>query len=560
MAGILLIKEFLAGVLTQTDGLAATFAQTVGPQAALWLVGFLLLLTFLGSSLFRYDNQVVQQRVVRSLELSIMQSLYRHLLSLSVAFYDRQEHGDLLEAVRQDISRVRMAVISLGRIFLEAVQVVGLLVTVVLLSPVLALWALPIFLVAAYPVWLVARRVRKRSYGLRRRGYVLFDLLLQMIRGIRVIKAYKGEDAEARNTISKARDYFNELVRMVRLQSLGQVAVESLAGLSIVIVIIIGGLQVMNGTLEWPALLAFLMAVRALHGPLNNVNREHLTVQRFSASFFRLIELLETKPELEDRPDALPFTEPLGSIRFDSVTFRYDSGDPVLRDLSFEIETGETVGVVGPSGAGKTSLLNLVARFYDPTSGRVLYNGRDLRDYRLADVYDRVAIVTQDPFLFTTSARENIRYGRPTASDADVEAAARAAGIHKELLSLPDGYDTIVGVGGRSLSGGQVQRLNVARAILKDAPLLLLDEATSSLDSIAEAKVQDAITQLMQGRTSFIIAHRLSTLRHATRIIVLEDGRCVGIGPHETLLAESRLYEDLWKTQQLSDQQRGKEG
>ena len=238
-------------------------------------------------------------------------------------------------------------------------------------------------------------------------------------------------------------------------------------------------------------------------------------------------------------------------IAFDHVSFAYDE-TPVLRDLSFEVQAGELIGIAGPSGAGKSTLLNLVVRFHDPTSGAVRYDDRDVRDYRLADVYDKVAIVTQEPFLFTSSVRDNIRCGRPAASDDEVEAAARGAGIHDEIAALPEGYDTVIGTGGHGLSLGQAQRINIARAILKNAPILLLDEATSSLDSIAEAKVQEAIDTLMVGRTTLVVAHRLSTIRTAVASWSSRRGECIAFDSHDQLLLDCPLYNRLW-TQQIGE-------
>jgi len=403
---------------------------------------------------------------------------------------------------------------------------------------------------ATLPVVLIARRTRARSLTVRSAGYVLFDVILQILRGIRVIKTYQGEESEARITIAKARRYFDELIEMTRVRELSNVVLESLAGLSIAIVVILGGYQVLQGSLAWPALLAFLMAVRAAHGPVNNLNSNFMEIQRLSAAAVRIGELFDEEPEVAERDDAIALDEAPCRIAFDDVGFSY-GGRTVLKDLSFEISAGETIGVAGPSGAGKTTLLNLLARFYDPTSGAVRFDGHDLRDYRIADVYEKLAIVTQTPFLFAASVRDNIRCGRASATDREVEAAAEVAGIHREILDLPDGYETTIGVGGRELSGGQAQRINVARALLKNAPILLLDEATSSLDSISEASVQHAIERLMEGRTSIVVAHRLSTLRHADRILVLADGDVVGIGPHEELLHECQLYRQMWEMQRL---------
>src|SRR5262249_7888782 len=262
--------------------------------------------------------------------------------------------------------------------------------------------------------------------------------------------------------------------------------------------------SVMSGRLGWPELLAFLIAMRAVQGPLNNINNSYLEIQRYGASVEHVEQLLSEQPEIQDRPDARPLKAPPLALAANQLGFAFP-GKPVLNDVSFTVAAGETLGVVGPSGAGKTTLLNLLARFYDPTSGTVRLDGEDLRSFRLRDVYRMLAIVTQDPFLFSTTIRDNILCGRPDASPQEVETAARAAETHDEMLAMPAGYDTVVGQGGRPLSRGEAQRINIARAILKNAPILLLDEATSSLDSYSEARVQLAVDRLVAGRLSISV-------------------------------------------------------
>ena len=553
MTAILLIREFLNGVLGNGGGLAAWVASTFGPAAALWVVAALLIATYVASSLVTFDNQVTQQRIVKVLELGMMEKLIRHILGLSVPFFDRQSHGDIIQAIRIDVSQLRTVVLSMARLFLNLCIVTALFGAALLLSVRLTLWSLVVLPLAVIPIVLTARRILARSFAVRRTGYVLYDVILQLLQGIRVIKVFQGEETEANAAIEKGRAYFDQLIEMVRVRSLASVYLGSLSGLGIVVVIVIGGFDVMNGRLEWPSLLAFLMALRSIHGPVNQVNSAYVSVKNHAAAVQRIGEILDARPEVVDVPNARPLVGGPTSIRFDEVSFRYDE-ETVLDQVSFEVTAGETIGIVGPSGAGKTTLLNLIARFYDPSSGRVMFDGRDLRDVRLSDLYSRIAVVTQDPFLFSASVADNIAFGRENASRADIEAAALAAGIHDEIRALPEGYDTKIGIGGHGLSGGQAQRVSIARALLKDAPILLLDEATSSLDSISEVRVQKAIDRLMEGRTTFIVAHRLSTLRNAGRLLVFDSGKLAGVGSHEELLNDCPLYGRLWSAQHVSSE------
>lgn len=543
-ASILLIQEFLAGVLGQGRG----FGFSLNAESALWITVALLLLVSLAAAAFNYDSQVTQQKIVKAIELGTMERMVRHLLSLSVGFLDRRTHGDLLQSIRQDVTQMRMVVLSTARIVLEVFQTVGLVAVAMSFSLTLSLWAFILVPVAALPIYVLARRTLARSFGVREKGVALFDALLQLLHGVRVIKIYQGERAEGERTVERARVYFDGLIEMERVQAFARIVMESLAALNVVVVIIVGGLSVMSGQLGWPELLAFLLAMRAAQGPLNNLNSAYMDVQRYAASVYHIEQLLLEKPEITDRKDARALVESPSSITAEHVDFGFNQ-KPVLENVSFTVKAGETLGIVGPSGAGKSTLLSLVARFYDPTHGRVMLDGEDLRNFRLQDIYAKLAIVTQDPFLFTTSIRENILCGRPNATQEEIEEAARAAEIHDEIMAMPDGYETVVGQGGRALSRGEAQRVNVARAILKNAPILLLDEATSSLDSYSEARVQRAVDRLAVGRLCISVAHRLSTLRNATRILVVEQGHAVGLGTHKELLANCLTYRRLWEAQ-----------
>lgn len=546
-ASILLIREFLASALGQAGAFAGA-AQRYGIRLSLWSFVGLLFVSLIGASLLTYAARISEQRLVTVVELGTMDRLIRHILGLSVGYFDRRTHGDIVQTIRQDVTHVRMIVVGMANMLLESLQATGLVVAAILLSPRLAFWAFLLIPLAVWPIVVLARRTVVRSYGVRRKSVVVFDMLLQLLHGIRIIKIYEAEKTEAERTIDRARGYFDELVDMERVRALARVALESISGFSMIIVIIAGGFQVMHGAIGWPELLAFLMAARAVQGPLQNINAAFMDIQRHWASLASIDELLRERAEVRDLPDARPLAAAPHTISVRDLGFSF-AGAPILENVSFDVRAGEILGIVGPSGSGKTTLLNLLARFYDPTSGAVLFDGEDLRHFRLTDLHDKLAMVTQDPFLFTTSIADNIRRGKPGATDREVEQAARAAEIHDDIMTMPQGYETLVGHGGRTLSRGEAQRVNIARAILKNAPILLLDEATSSLDSYAEARVQRALDRLVAGRLAISVAHRLSTLRNASRILVLENGNVVGLGTHTELLERSPTYQRLWEAQ-----------
>jgi ABC-type multidrug transport system fused ATPase/permease subunit len=545
-SAILLIHEFLAAALGRGGGWAAR----LGLDVPLWGLVALLLGVQLAAVLLTYQSGLAQQRILAVVELGAMDRLIRHVLTLSVGFFDHRTHGDLVQTIRQDVANLRSVTMAAASLLIETLQTAGLIAVAVSLSPRLAVWAFVLVPLAAVPIAIVARRTLQQSFGLRRKSVVIFDMLLQLLHGIRIIKIYGAEGAEADRTVHRAKQYFDELVQMERTRALARVALDTMATINTVAVVIAGGFLVKSGALGWAALLAFLLAARAVQGPLNNINTAWLEIQRHGASSASIEALLRRVSETHDRPDARPILSPPRLISVHDVGFAID-GATILENVSFQVAAGETLGIVGPSGAGKSTLLNLIARFYDPTAGAISCDGVDLRDRRLAELHQSMAIVTQDPFLFAASVAENIRRGRPGASDDEVEAAARAAGIHEDIAAMPEQYETVIGHGGRALSRGEAQRVNIARAILKNAPILLLDEATSSLDSYSEARVQKALDRLMTGRLVLSVSHRLSTLRNASRILVMENGRMVGLGKHGDLLHTCPTYRRLSDAQEV---------
>lgn len=547
-SAILLIHEFLAASLGRGGGWAAR----LGLHVPLWGLVALLLGVQLTAVLLTYQSGLAQQRILTVVELGAMDRLIRHVLTLSVGFFDHRTHGDLVQTIRQDVANLRSVTMAGASLLLETMQAVSLIAVAVSLSPRLAVWAFVLVPLAAVPITIVARRTLAQSFGIRRKSVAIFDMLLQLLHGIRIIKIYGAEGAEADRTANRARQYFDELVQMERTRALARVALDTMATLNTVAVVIAGGFLVKSGALGWAALLAFLLAARAVQGPLNNLNTAWLEIQRHGASSASIEALLGRVSETQDRADARPMVTPPRLISVRDVGFAVN-GATILEHVSFDVAAGETLGIVGPSGAGKTTLLNLIARFYDPTAGAISCDGVDLRDRRLSELHQNMAIVTQDPFLFAASVAENIRRGRPGASDEEVEAAARAAEIHEDIAAMPEQYETVIGHGGRALSRGEAQRVNIARAILKNAPILLLDEATSSLDSYSEARVQKALDRLMAGRLVLSVTHRLSTVRNASRILVMENGRMAGLGNHAELLDTCPTYRRLVDAHEVRD-------
>lgn len=540
----------LATVLLTRDVLAAALQPNAPSPLGFPAAVAVLAVCLVGSSLLAYDNRVTQQRLAQAVELSVMERLLAHLLRLGAPFFDRQSPGDLLQAVRQDVSALRTLVFALAGIVLELAHAVGLFIAAFWLSPRLTFWSLVVLPAAVIPVLVAARRASLRSRSIRVSGYAVFDALLELLRGVRSVQVYRGNAVTLRDTLARSRRYFDELLEMVRVQSTAQMLLELIAGSGLLVVIVVGAGDVVAGRMTWPSLLAFLVAIRALYGPVNQVNEHLVSLGALRASTERVDELLQQEPTVIDRPGARAITHGPREIRIEQLTFAYGERT-VLHEVSFDARAGETIGIVGPSGAGKSTLLALLGRFYDPLGGAIRLDSEDVRDLSLESFHGLLGLVTQEPFLFAATVRENILVGRPSADDREVEDTARAVGLHEEILSLEQGYDTRIGLGGSGVSGGQAQRIAIARALLRNPPVLLLDEATSSLDSESEQRVQMALEPLLAGRTAFVVAHRLSTLRAASRILVLDGGRTVGFGTHAELLRSCPLYVQLWQLQRL---------
>ncbi|TMJ06756.1 MAG: ABC transporter ATP-binding protein [Bacillati bacterium ANGP1] len=497
-----------------------------------------------------YAAQVLAGRLASRVELRWMREVLEKLLTLPVSFFDKSSRGDLVMTAYNDTKTVRLVTVQFGQLVLYLSQLAGLMVAAWAMSAKLTLIGLFFAPLGCVPVYWLGRRLTEAARREQKQGVSLQDSYLQLTSGIRVIKVNAGESQILERARQVSQQLWRSVLRQIHAGGLARLLLDGVEGFGLILILVIGGADVAAGRMPWQSLLGLLLAVMAIYAPVLGLLSIYSYIRQAIPDLDRLDRILNTVPEIQDRPGARPLHEGPATIELRNVSFTYN-GQPALSDISAVIHRGETIGIVGPTGAGKSTLLSLLLRFYDPTDGAILFDGVDLRDLRHRDLMSQSSIVLQEPFLFIDTIANNIRMGRPGATLDEVVAAAKAAGVHDEILQMEFGYETVVGTGpeARGLSGGQKQRICVAAALLKNAPLLFLDEATNSLDSVSEAKVQAAIERLMRHRTTFVIAHRFSTLRNADRIIVLEQGRMVGFDSRTRLLTSCKTFRKLWASQ-----------
>ncbi|HEV3459785.1 MAG TPA: ABC transporter ATP-binding protein [Thermoanaerobaculia bacterium] len=522
----------------------------VGPAQVVYFVPILFVLVFLLRSLADFISGYAFQRIGFGITTDIRNDLYRQIIDQSSRFHAEHTSGELVSRVVSDVAMMQSAVSNrLLDLFQQTVTLVVLLVFLLSSHFQLALVSLIAAPLLLYPIVRFGKGMRRTSHRSQERMADLTSLMAEGIRGHRVVKAFGMEHFEQQRFSEATRRHLKVNLRAQLLAQSSGPVVETLGVLGAAVLLIYSGQAIRAGRLSAPELVQFLTTLFMLYDPIRRLNKVNLVLQEAMAAAQRVGRLLAVPNDIADRPGAHAADKVLHGIAFEGVGFSYDGRRQVLHQVDLKIRAGEIVALVGSSGAGKSTLVNLLPRFFDPDSGRLAVDGVDIRDLRLGSLRSLIGVVTQETVLFNDSVRHNIAYGRTDLPLERVREAAAAAYADEFIMQLPHGYDTVIGEAGLRLSGGQRQRLAIARALLKNAPILILDEATSQLDSQSEALVQKALYNLMQGRTTLVIAHRLSTVMKADRIVVMEAGRLVEEGSHDQLLALGGTYKRLYELQ-----------
>ncbi len=510
----------------------------------------ILLVVIFGKGFFTFLSSFFMRSIGHKIVKKIRDDLYERLIYQSADFYDSIPTGELMSRLTSDVDKIQEAVSgSMGDFIRELFTLFALFIAIFFIDWRLALASFIIAPLALVPLMAFSRQLKKKGLLNQIKMAKIFNLLYEAITGNKIVKAFTMEKFEIKKFFRATLSYFKTSLKLAWIGSLSSPFMEFMGGILGAFILVVGTKRIAQGHISAGDFGSFLMAVFLMYNPIKRLSRANNRIQQGVACYERIQELMGRESQIKDHPKAYPLPAVKGVVKFENVYFSYNESRPVLYDVNFEVKPGETVALVGLSGAGKTTIINLLSRFYDSTSGRITIDGIDIREVTLVSLRSRIGLVTQDLILFNDSVKNNISYGHEDVSMDKVIEAAKAAKADDFIMGFPKGYETQIGEKGKLLSSGQRQRLAIARAILKDPPILILDEATSALDSESERLIQLALNNLMKDRTTFVIAHRLSTIMKADRILVIDKGRVIESGTHKELCRKDGIYKKLYELQ-----------
>jgi len=522
----------------------------VTKEQLMWFIPLILLIVIFGKGVFTFLSSFFMKSVGHKVVRKMRNDLYEHLIYQSTEFFDHKPTGELMSRLTNDVDKLQQAVSgSMGDFIQEVFILLALVIYIFITDWRLALASFVIAPLAVIPLAAFSRQLKKKGLLSQIRMSEIYNLLHESITGNKIVKAFTMETFEIKKFFQATLNYLKTSLKLAWIGSISSPFMEFMGGVVGAFILVVGTTRIAQGYISPGDFGSFVMAIFMMYTPIKRLSRANNTIQQGVACFERIQEILRETPQIQDHPFAFPLPPIKGRVKFENVSFSYNENRPVLYGVNFEAKACETIALVGLSGAGKTTIINLISRFYDPSSGRITIDDIDIRQVNLDSLRSQIGLVTQELILFNDTVRNNIAYGLENISMEKISRAAQAARAHDFIEQLPQGYETIIGEKGSLLSSGQRQRLAIARAILKDPPILILDEATSALDSESEKLIQEAMANLMKDRTTFVIAHRLSTIRNADTILVVDKGRIAEIGTHEQLCRKNGIYKKLYDLQ-----------